>query len=225
MEFDSYLSTHYSNSRRPLTHYPSLLAQHIVEIYNLRRGSSLLDFGAGRCEMAAGFDALGMDVTAADVSPEAARFASDLNLQFRLVDLSPQHQLPWDDNSFDVVFSKSLIEHLPAPLAFAQEALRVLKPTGAFIALTPDWESNYKIFYDDITHVRPFTTASMEQLLAMTGFRSIQVTRFRQLPMNWRFPPLNAVSRTIAPWVPVRATSKFLRWSRELMISGYGTKP
>lgn len=224
MPSDSYLRVHYSSKQRPLTDYPSLLARYLYDTYNLPRGASILDFGCGRCEVAAGFASLGMDVTTADVSPEATEYARDRNLKFCLVEASPTHQLPWKDETFDVFFSKSLIEHLSAPLDFAQEAFRVLKPNGIFLALTPDWESNYKIFYDDITHVRPFTTKSMEQLLAMTGFGNVCVTRFRQLPLNWRHPSLDFASRLVAPWVSVRTKAKFFRWSRELMIAGYGQK-
>ena len=52
-----------------------------------------------------------------------------------------------DDNSIDIVYSKSFIEHLHYPERYLEEAYRVLKPNGIFLTLTPDWQSNYKIFF------------------------------------------------------------------------------
>ena len=46
-----------------------------------------------------------------------------------------------------------------------KESWRVLKPGGRLIALTPDWKSQMKTFYNDYTHVRPYTVDSLGDLL------------------------------------------------------------
>ena len=124
-----------------------------------------------------------------------------------------------------MLYSKSFIEHLYYPERYLSEALRVLKPGGKLITLVPDWESNYKTYFDDFTHRTPFTQASLTDAYKMYGFSEVTVYKFRQLPIVWKYPMLNYVSSAIAPFVPIRATNKFLRWSRELMLVGYGTKP
>lgn len=46
--------------------------------------------------------------------------------------------LPFHDNSFDLVFSSWLLEHLPDPLADFREIARILRPGGCFIFITPN---------------------------------------------------------------------------------------
>ena len=60
--------------------------------------------------------------------------------------------LPFADDSFDIVFSKSFVEHLHSPETYFEEAFRVLKPGGVMLTMVPDWEANYKTYFDDFTH-------------------------------------------------------------------------
>jgi hypothetical protein len=92
------------------------------------------------------------------------------------------------------------------------------------VILTPDFEANYKIFYDDITHVKPFTSVSVIQLLELTGFRNCKVFKFRQLPLTWRFKLINILSILSGTIARPRWRNKWFRWSRELMLAGIGIK-
>lgn len=47
-------------------------------------------------------------------------------------------RLPFAASSFDVVYARSLLHHLPAPAMGTAEAARVLKPGGLFVALDPN---------------------------------------------------------------------------------------
>jgi len=46
--------------------------------------------------------------------------------------------LPYDDETFDVVFADNVLEHLEQPELVFREACRVLKPGGVFLAKTPN---------------------------------------------------------------------------------------
>jgi len=46
--------------------------------------------------------------------------------------------IPYDDDSFDVVFSDNVLEHLEEPERVFQEINRVLKPGGVFLFKTPN---------------------------------------------------------------------------------------
>ena len=46
--------------------------------------------------------------------------------------------IPWPENTFDVIFSNNVLEHLPNPLAVLKEVRRTLKPGGIFLAKTPN---------------------------------------------------------------------------------------
>ena len=61
--------------------------------------------------------------------------------------------LPYDDNSFDVVYSSHFIEHIPEGKIefFFNDIYRILKPQGLIRLVTPDLEflnNEYKINYD-----------------------------------------------------------------------------
>lgn len=47
-------------------------------------------------------------------------------------------RLPFADDSFDVVFARGLLHHLPDPRAGAREMARVLRPGGAALVLDPN---------------------------------------------------------------------------------------
>ena len=65
------------------------------------------------------------------------------------------------------------MEHLEYPQKYLYKAKRVLKPGGKILCLIPDWEANYQIYYDDHTHVKPFTRVSLRDILRMTDYKSI----------------------------------------------------
>lgn len=41
--------------------------------------------------------------------------------------------LPFDDHSFDVVFSNTILHHIPEPIEMLREAMRVTKPNGVLM--------------------------------------------------------------------------------------------
>jgi SAM-dependent methyltransferase len=220
-----YLKVEYDVGRRPLTTYPELLAGYMARMAGMRPGDALLEVGSGRAEVAKGFVGLGIHVTAVDSSPSAGDHARHAGAEFIQATVNSGTALPIPPASQDFVFSKSFVEHLREPIPFLEMCRDLLKPGGTIICLTPDWEANYRVFFDDITHVTPFSRATMRQALDLAGFEHVDSFRFRQLPMTWRHPLMNLPSAAIAPFVPVRATKKFLRWSRELMLCGMGRRP
>ena len=135
-------------------------------------------------------------------------------------------RFPFEDGYFDVVFSKSVIEHCHDPSHFLAESFRVLAPGGRLIVMTPDWKSQMEIFYDDFTHRTPFTPDGLSDALEMFGIREVKVEKFYQLPIVWKYPALKWVCRFLQLIIPVRwkLKNKFLRWSVELMILGTGVR-
>ena len=117
------------------------------------------------------------------------------------------------------------MEHLENPSVFLREALRVLKPGGLLISLVPDWESQYMKFYDDYTHVSPFTEISLTNIQLASGFEDVDTRKFRQLPITWKYPVMDCLCKMIGLFVPVRTRFSFLRWSRELMLLSVCKKP
>ena len=83
----------------------------------------------------------GMRITGVDAAPgmvdqarQAARKAG-VGISFRVLRLGPhgEARLPFDDASFDLVTSNSVLHHLADPVAFFDEIARVAKPDGAVL--------------------------------------------------------------------------------------------
>ena len=76
--------------------------------------------------------------------------------------------LPFPDNSFDVVFCSHVIEHLPDPQAVLTELSRVCNAGGYVYVETPSARSILAFlggrFWDDPTHVRPYSPAALRWL-------------------------------------------------------------
>lgn len=217
-----YVDVTYNEQDRPRTDYPEKLVKHLFDRFGMRPGMTLLETGCGRGEFLGNFARLGLKARGADLSPEAAKHGRGLEISVCDVSREP---LPYHDNSFDILYSKSFIEHLREPERYFREAWRVLKPGGALLTLVPDWESQYKTFFDDYTHRTPFTKPALEDIYKLHDFSEVRVFKFRQLPAVWACPALNYFCSAISPFIPVRTQNKFLRWSRELMLLGYGIKP
>jgi SAM-dependent methyltransferase len=92
---------------------------------------------------------------------------------------------PFEDATYDVVTAVSVIEHLLSPDIFLREIMRVLKPGGAFIMVTPNWRYSANIFYDDPTHVHPYTPKSTGFLLRSVGFENITVVPWLVCKPSW----------------------------------------
>ena len=214
-----YLRVIYSERRRPYTSYPSKLCKYIAENYFKPSYETLLDVGCGRGEHLREFQKLGYQVKGVDLSKEAKELLKDLEIEILDIEREP---LPHGDSSFDVVFNKSLIEHLNNPENFVREAYRVLKSGGRLITMTPDWESIYRIFYEDYTHKTPFTENSLRDIHQIFGFKEVEVKKFRQLPILWKYPFLNIFSKT-AYYFP-KSEIKFIKYSKEIMLLSWAEK-
>jgi SAM-dependent methyltransferase len=224
-----YVSVVYDEARTPRTEYPFKLAAYLSSRFQFQKWQRLLEIGCGRGEFLDAFHQLGMDCSGVDLSDYG--FCHLNNIQVAKVDIS-KDVLPFENSTFDVVYHKSLIEHLYLPDHLMKETCRVLKPGGRVIILTPDWLSQMKVFYEDYTHSRPYNVAALSDLLKVYGFDKIESELFYQLPLLWHYPKMKIISMffrmifsTPAARYLTKVTGiKFFRWSVELMVMGTGVK-
>jgi SAM-dependent methyltransferase len=91
-----------------------------------------------------------------------------------IADVDFEHGLwPVADASAALVISLAVIEHLHDPGRFLSEAMRVLKPGGLLWLSTPNFQLDARNFYNDPTHVKPYTPFGLEALLRMSGFEAV----------------------------------------------------
>ena len=222
-----YISVVYDPNTRPYTSYPYKLTEHLYQKFNLSKAQKLLDVGCGRGEFLAGFVALGMSGYGVDQNLDAAsKICDSKNLRLSNIE---QDGLPFPDNYFDVVFSKSVIEHFHDPDKFLSEAVRVLKPGGTILTMCPSWEHNFRIYFEDHTHRTPFMKQSLHDIYLMHGLAQVKVLYFIQLPIMWSsfrllVAPFVYLTRTLAPRV-LSKKFKWVRFSKEVMLLGSAIKP
>ena len=94
--------------------------------YRFRGDEALLDAGCGDGEVARLLRRRVASVVAVDVE-RSESWRDEPGLTFRVADAE---QLPFDDDSFDIVHSKDSLHHMSSPERALAEYRRVLKPGG-----------------------------------------------------------------------------------------------
>jgi SAM-dependent methyltransferase len=101
---------------------------------HLRPGISVLDAGAGRGVMYPyDYKDIVARVAGVDTDPSVKQNANLTDAE--VADLA---SLPYDDETFDLIFSKYGFEHLERPELVMRELRRVLKPGGCLLIHTPN---------------------------------------------------------------------------------------
>jgi SAM-dependent methyltransferase len=226
-----YLDVTYAEDRLPASAYPVQLADWLhTEVF--RGPGVLVDVGCGRGDYLRAFAAKGYDVIGIDSAASAVRLAGKIRVELADVE---RDGLPLPGRSVDYVYSKSVIEHLQKPAAMLAECHRVLKPGGTAVIMTPSWRHTSRVFYEDFTHVSPFTQNGLQDAMTISGFSSVDVRIFWQLPYLWRHPWLLGPTRMLgmlplpyrpwyaAPWP--EDLNKLIRFSKEAMLLAIGRRP
>lgn len=105
-----------------------------------RHASHILDMGCGDGTrlgiVARGKKGVGVDIS--NVAVKSAKAKKQENIKYIRSDLV---QLPLAANSFDLVYSAYVLEHLARPEQVIKEAIRVTKPGGNLVLIAPNFGS------------------------------------------------------------------------------------
>ena len=86
-----------------------------------------------------------------------------------------QDILPHSNNSIDFITMNAVIEHIANPSHILGEIKRVLKKDGLLFIRTPNWQLDYKNFYNDPTHVKPYSPQTLKNTIHLAGLQTIFV--------------------------------------------------
>ena len=145
-----------------------------------KRGGNLLEIGSGMGHLVGqledSFVTDGIDVNHWAVK-QSTDVANKTNLQ-----TASAEDLPFVDNSFDVVIIKHIVEHLPNPEKAIAEIGRVTASNGILILATPNLDSLFKpwkgekwIGYQDPTHISLYPPATWLDWIQKSGFSLMRV--------------------------------------------------
>lgn len=156
---------------------PKHLASIVIKIAKEKNAKKVLDVGAGSGWLVSKLRSVGIEAYGCD--------RSLLAIKSNLIVRAEATKLPFKTNSFDLVTSISLIEHLtPSQVnKFLTEIKRVLKPKGFLLLVTPNFGSPLRLIqgknwhaYLDVTHINFYTPLSLRRLLLKMGFINTKFT-------------------------------------------------
>lgn len=171
------------------------VSKELADSVNLK-GTSVLDIGCGLggpCRMLA--DEYNCQATGIDISSEYIRTATELS---KLVNLDSKTtfikgdatSLPFDDNSFDVIWTQHVQMNIPDKKKFYSEINRVLKVEGYFlfhdILKKGDGEINYPMPWassENLSYL--FKAEEMDNLLRELGLVKEQFTNQTQAGIDF----------------------------------------
>lgn len=159
-------------------------------------GIKVLDIGCGSGytlmvlkEIYPDMEAFGVDIVKTENLPDFITFCE--------ID-AEKDNLPFEDNFFDFVICRGVIEHLKEPINLFKEAYRVLKKGGTIHIQTENFTTIFlpspsfikcgTNFWDDYTHLRPYTKKSLKRLLELANFQDIKVKTPRNILIILAFP-------------------------------------
>jgi SAM-dependent methyltransferase len=147
----------------------------------------VLDFGCGTGAFLEHLERFGT-VSAVDGDPDAVRFCHERG-RSEVRHVGPAEPLPFADESFDLVTTLDVIEHIEDDVSALRELRRVLRPGGLLLVAVPAfmflWGDQDEISH----HFRRYTAPSLRRSLRAGGFEVAKTSYFN----TWLFPPIAVV--------------------------------
>jgi len=141
-----------------------------------RRGARFLEVGSGMGHLTGQLEDT-FETFGCDLNHWAVKQSKSVVNTSSLQTASAQ-ELPYKDESLNVVIIKHIVEHLPDPQKAIQEIGRVTEKGGTLILATPNldsllkpWKGDKWIGYQDPTHISLKTPAEWSSFIENAGFK------------------------------------------------------
>jgi SAM-dependent methyltransferase len=137
-----------------------------------------------------------------DISPQAVDFCRERGLDS--VKLGAIEELPYDDDSFELVTALDVVEHLDDDVAGLREMRRVLRPDGRILIFVPAFMFLWGVQDDVSNHRRRYTLPGLLSAVEAAGF-SVEWSSYANFSF---FLPVLLV-RTVMRWLGLRADTEY----------------
>ena len=137
--------------------------------FNLNPGFNILDLGSGDKFLKEEFEGRSISYNDYDIN--------DLNFE--------KDKFNDEDNKFDLIISLAVLEHIKDPDLFLSECKRVLKDKSCIFLSTPNWKYSKNNFWDDYTHVKPYSPVSLINILTSKGFNDVEIFPNLRCKSRW----------------------------------------
>lgn len=150
----------------------------LLDQYLLRRNDlEVLDAGCGGGATLKALSRYGR-ARGMDLSEEAVAYNLE---QRRDVVRGSIEQMPFVDETFDLVLALDVIEHVPADLAAIAELDRILKPGGYLLVTVPALRLLWGPHDIANSHYRRYTLGGLRARVETSGFEAVRATYFSTL--------------------------------------------
>lgn len=176
------------------------LSKRLRKVFPQNSAPRLLEVGFGGGDFISQLQTAGFSVHGFDVSETAVDKIQKKGIQATYAQSLVDAAFP--SNSFDLVVMWEVFEHIPDPVTFAKEVLRILKPGGFWFLQVPNWRwLNFKTtlasrlpgpkgylskygYIGPLFHLYHYTHDSLSRLLTESGFWFHSATRIRPYGEN-----------------------------------------
>ena len=137
-----------------------------------------------------------------DISPQAVDFCHERGLDS--VKLGAIEQLPYENDSFELVTALDVIEHLDDDIAGLREMRRVLRPDGRILIFVPAFMFLWGVQDDVSNHRRRYTLPRLLKAVEEAGF-AVEWSSYANISF---FLPVLVV-RSVMRWLGLRADTEY----------------
>lgn len=148
----------------------------------------LLDIGCSDGKWGLFWKSRGWEPAGVDIDREHIAIAKERGVDARYCDLNSQ-PIPFESESFDLVFAGEVIEHLVDTDGFLRELNRCCKPGGYLLLTTPNlasFENRIRLLFgiypkwlnynlSESGHVRGYTPRALRKQLGIHGFQVVHL--------------------------------------------------
>lgn len=154
--------------------------QQVIEILKQKKGESkILDVACGRGKETTHIKKILPEVVihAFDIE-NSNSFGDDIVFKKGMIEDVP---ILFPGEEYDIILCQHIFEHIVYPDASILILRKFLKHDGCIVIESPNWTRLFipfhrNFFWNDPTHVRPYTKYSLKALCKITGLKPVRIT-------------------------------------------------